>query len=85
MKENTDTNVFEGFPERHLLFCGRYPEPRSVIFMDNASFHFSARIDKLLLFRSIKNRTRKMSREDADLIQGNFMSYLRMQINIMYL
>ncbi|KFA81597.1 hypothetical protein S40288_09383 [Stachybotrys chartarum IBT 40288] len=39
-EENTDTQVFEGFLERLLPFCGRYPEPRSVIFMDNASFHF---------------------------------------------
>jgi transposase len=47
-EENTDTQVFEGFIERLLPFCGRYPEPRSVIFMDNASFHFSPKIDEML-------------------------------------
>ena len=35
------------------------------------------------LFGSIKNRIRKRSREDADLIQGDFMSYLRIQIYIL--
>ncbi|KAK3369553.1 hypothetical protein B0T24DRAFT_486503, partial [Lasiosphaeria ovina] len=34
------------------------------------------------LFGSIKNRIRKRSHEDADLIQGDFISYLRMQINV---
>jgi len=38
--ENTDVQVVERFFERFLLFCGRYPEQRSVIFMDNALFHF---------------------------------------------
>lgn len=47
-EENTDTQVFESFIERLLPFCGRYPEPRSVIFMDNASFHFSLKIDEVL-------------------------------------
>jgi transposase len=37
---STDIEVFKGFLERLLPFCGRYPELRSVIFMDNASFHF---------------------------------------------
>jgi hypothetical protein len=28
-EENTDVHVVEGFLERLLPFCGRYPEPRS--------------------------------------------------------
>jgi transposase len=47
-EENTDVNVFEGFIERLLPFCGRFPQPRSVIFMDNASFHFSKRIEQMI-------------------------------------
>jgi hypothetical protein len=48
-EENTDVYLVEGFLERLLPFCGRYPEPRSVIFMDNASFHFcSPRIKGML-------------------------------------
>ncbi|KAK2755630.1 TPR domain-containing protein [Colletotrichum kahawae] len=102
-EENTDTEVFEGFLERLLPYCSRYPAPRSVIFMDNASFHFVSQTLKDLiaqagviiefqvpyspdtnpieyLFRSVKNRIRKMSLEDEDLIQGDFKSYLLMQI-----
>ncbi|KAF4921082.1 hypothetical protein CGCF245_v015655 [Colletotrichum fructicola] len=104
-EENTDTEVFEGFLERLLPFCGRYPAPRSVIFMDNASFHFvSQKLKDLIaragvlvefqvpyspdlnpieyLFGSVKNRIRKMSLEDEDLIQGDFKSYLLMQIRV---
>jgi transposase len=89
--ENTNIEVFEGFLERLLPFCGRYPEPRSIIFMDNASFHFfSPRVKDLFtragviieyqvlylpdlspieyLFGLVKNRIRKRSREDVDLI-----------------
>ncbi|KAI9155810.1 hypothetical protein HJFPF1_08399 [Paramyrothecium foliicola] len=39
-EENTDTDMVEAFLDRLLPYCGRYPEPKSVIFMDNASFHF---------------------------------------------
>ncbi|KGQ02282.1 hypothetical protein BBAD15_g12510 [Beauveria bassiana D1-5] len=47
-RENTDTEVFEGFIERLLPFCGKFPQPRSVIFMDNASIHFSQRIKTMI-------------------------------------
>ena len=103
-EENTDHEVFEGFIERLLPFCGRFPGPRSVIFMDNASFHFSPKINQMLaqagvvqelqapyspdlnpiepFFGSLKNRIRKMARQDADLIRADFKEYLRMQIRI---
>ncbi|KAF4444918.1 TPR domain protein [Fusarium austroafricanum] len=104
-QENTDTELFQGFLERLLPFCGRYPEPNSVIFMDNASFHFiSPSLQGKLteagvivemqppycpdlnpieyLFGSVKNRIRKMARQDEDLIQGDFKSYLHMQVRI---
>ncbi|KAF6789676.1 TPR domain-containing protein [Colletotrichum sojae] len=104
-EDNTDVQVFEGFLERLLPCCGRYPEARSVIFMDNASFHFiSQRLKDLFaqagviieyqvpyspdlnpieyLFGSVKNRIRKRSREDAELIQADFKSYLQMQIRV---
>jgi hypothetical protein len=38
-EENIDLKVFEGFLERLLPFCGRYPGLKSVVFMDNASFY----------------------------------------------
>ncbi|KFA55584.1 hypothetical protein S40293_09215 [Stachybotrys chartarum IBT 40293] len=87
-EENTDTQVSEGFLERLLPLCGRYPEPRSVIFMDNASFHFfSPKTKEILtaaefLFGLTKNCIRKRAREDDDLIRGDFKSYLLMQIRV---
>ena len=44
---STDTAVFEDFIEQLLHHCGRWPEPKSVLVMDNASFHHSARIEQL--------------------------------------
>jgi transposase len=44
---STDTTVFEDFIEQLLHHCGRWPEPKSVLVMDNASFHHSARIEQL--------------------------------------
>ncbi|KAF4473956.1 hypothetical protein CGGC5_v017186 [Colletotrichum fructicola Nara gc5] len=63
-EENTDTEVFEGFLERLLPFCGRISSRRQY------------------LFGSVKNRIRKMSLKDEDLIQGDFKSYLLMQIRV---
>ena len=41
---STDSDVFEDFIAQLLHLCGRYPEPKSVIVMDNASFHRSGKI-----------------------------------------
>jgi transposase len=41
---STDSAVFEDFVEELLEHCGRWPEPRSVLVMDNASFHRSERV-----------------------------------------
>jgi len=35
---STDSEVFEDFVEQLLSHCGRWPEPNSVLVMDNASF-----------------------------------------------
>ena len=43
----TDATVFEDFIEQLLLHCGRFPEPKSVIIMDNASFHRTERVEQL--------------------------------------
>lgn len=42
-----DTEVFEGFIERLLLFRRRGSEPKSVIFMEDASLYFSLKIDEM--------------------------------------
>jgi transposase len=40
----TDAAVFEDFIDELLCHCGRWPEPKSVLVMGNASFHDSERI-----------------------------------------
>jgi DDE superfamily endonuclease len=37
---STDTELFEDYLEELLPRCGRWPEPYSVLIMDNASFHY---------------------------------------------
>jgi len=44
---STDSTVLESFIERLLPYCGRWPEPKSVLVMDNASFHHSPKIKQL--------------------------------------
>jgi transposase len=44
---STDTKVFENFIEELLPYCGKWPNPRSVLIMDNASFHHSKKIQRL--------------------------------------
>jgi hypothetical protein len=51
---STDSNVFEDFIEELLPFCGRWPEPFSVLIMDNASFHHMERIQQLCYNAGVK-------------------------------
>lgn len=51
---STDTTVFEDFVEQLLRHCGRWPEPKSVLIMDNASFHHSAKIEQLCKDAGVK-------------------------------
>jgi len=44
---STDTEIFEAFIETLLPYCGRWPDPKSVLIMDNASFHHSEKIQQL--------------------------------------
>jgi hypothetical protein len=41
---STDSDLFEDFIAQLLYLYGRYPEPKSVIVMDNASWHHSEKI-----------------------------------------
>jgi hypothetical protein len=43
----TDSAIFEDFIEQLLHHCSRWPKPKSVLVMDNASFHHSAQIKQL--------------------------------------
>jgi transposase len=46
--------MFEDFIKQLLHHCGRYPEPNSVLVMDNASFHHSERIEQMYLAAGVK-------------------------------
>lgn len=51
---STDSSVFEDFIKRLLAHCGRWPEPKSVLIMDNASFHHSERVAQLCSAAGVK-------------------------------
>ena len=44
---STDTYFFDDFIAELLHFCGRFPEPHSVIIVDNASWHHAGRIQHM--------------------------------------
>lgn len=44
-RDSTDSIVFKDFIKELLPLCGKWPEPKSVLVMDNASFHYSERIE----------------------------------------
>ena len=44
---STDSDLFEDFIAQLLHHCGRYPESKSVIVMDNASWHHSEKIQQM--------------------------------------
>jgi len=51
---STDGFVFEEFIEQLLPFCGRFPEPKSVLVMDNVSFHHTERVAQLCFDAGVK-------------------------------
>ena len=51
---STDGAVFEDFIEQLLSHCGRWPEPKSVLVMDNASFHHTNRVIQMCLDAGVK-------------------------------
>jgi len=51
---STDAIMFEDFIEQLLHHCGRWPEPKSVLIMDNASFHHTDRIRELCSNAGVK-------------------------------
>lgn len=49
-----DAAVFEDFIDQLLRHCGRWPEPKSVLVMDNASFHHSEYIAQICADAGVK-------------------------------
>jgi hypothetical protein len=47
--------MFEDFIEQLLHHCGEWPEPKSVLVMDNAFFHHTERISKLCSNAGVKS------------------------------
>jgi transposase len=50
----TDSAVFEDYIEQLLPYCGRWPEPKSVLVMDNASFHHTERLEQMCCDAGVK-------------------------------
>ena len=50
----TNSAVFEDYIEQLLQHCGRWPEPNSVLVMDNASFHHTERIAQMCADAGVK-------------------------------
>ena len=46
-QSSTDASAFEEFIEELLRHCGRWPEPKSILVMDNASFNRSERLNQI--------------------------------------
>lgn len=44
---STDSTVFVDFVAQLLRHCGRWPEPKSVLIMDNASFHHDPKVQEM--------------------------------------
>jgi transposase len=51
---STDSEVFEDFLEQLLPHCGKWPEPKSVLIMDNASFHRTERVEQMCYEAGVK-------------------------------
>ncbi|EAU30139.1 conserved hypothetical protein [Aspergillus terreus NIH2624] len=51
---STDGRIFEDFIQQLLQHCNRWPELKSVIIMDNASFHRTERIDQICAEAGVK-------------------------------
>jgi transposase len=51
---STDSTVFEDFIEQLLPLCGKWPEPKSILVMDNASFHHTERIKQMCYDAGVK-------------------------------
>lgn len=51
---STDASVFEDFIDQLLRHYGRWPEPKSVLVMDNASFHHTEGIAQMCADAGVK-------------------------------
>lgn len=54
LQGSIDGAIFEEFVEQLLHHCGRWPEPRSVLIMDNASIHRSEKVAQMCAAAGVK-------------------------------
>lgn len=48
---SADASLFEDFIEELLQHCEKYPEPKSVLIVDNASFHRTEKVEQMWVSR----------------------------------
>jgi transposase len=51
---STNASFFKDFIKELLEHCGRWPKPRSILVIDNTSFHHSERIKQMCTAKGIK-------------------------------
>jgi hypothetical protein len=51
---STDSTIFEDFVEQLLLLCGRWPEPKSVLVMDDATIYYTEWIEQMCRDAGVK-------------------------------
>jgi hypothetical protein len=49
-----DRPLFEDFIEQLLCHCGRWPDPETVLIMDNVGFHYSDRVRQMAADAGVK-------------------------------
>jgi transposase InsO family protein len=49
-----DKPLFEDFIEQLLCHCGKWPEPETVLVMDNVGFHYSDRVRQMCADAGVK-------------------------------
>lgn len=63
---STDSTIFKDFIKQLLHHCGKWPDPKSVLVMDNASFHHTERIKQMCSNAGVKQlftRTRSVQED----------------------
>jgi transposase len=51
---SSDSAIFEDYIEQLIPHCSRWPEPKSVLVIDNASFHYTERLEQICYNAGVK-------------------------------
>lgn len=69
---STDSDVFEDYIQQLDSYCGRWPEPKSVLVMKNESFHYTERLEQMCRDASVKLMYLPLYSPDLNPIEGLF-------------